>query len=170
MPEVEDGDEIVMMKITGVLVTMLGELNPELYGPYLVYEKNSKVQSTLRTSDESHLRNVRDCPIMGWSRGQLEQAGFKFNPYDPCVANQTDEGSQHTLLFHVDNLKSSHKDSKVNDKFDKWLQNKYGKHREVAIHQGKIHDYLGMGLDFCKKGKVKIRMTEYVESMMEDFP
>jgi hypothetical protein len=43
MPEVKDGDDKVMMKITGVLVDMLVELNPELYGPYLVYEKNRKV-------------------------------------------------------------------------------------------------------------------------------
>jgi hypothetical protein len=44
MPEVKDGDERVMMKITGVLVDMLVELNPELYGPYVVYEKNRKVR------------------------------------------------------------------------------------------------------------------------------
>jgi hypothetical protein len=43
MPEVKDGDERVMMKITGVLVDMLVKLNPELYGPYMVYEKNRKV-------------------------------------------------------------------------------------------------------------------------------
>jgi hypothetical protein len=33
IPEVKDADERVMMKITGVLVDMLVELNPELYGP-----------------------------------------------------------------------------------------------------------------------------------------
>jgi hypothetical protein len=43
MPEVKDGDERVMIKITGVLVDMLVELSPELYGPYMVYEKNKKV-------------------------------------------------------------------------------------------------------------------------------
>jgi hypothetical protein len=68
---------------------------------------------------------------------------------------------QHTL---------SHKDSKVNDQFDKWLQENYGEHGEVAIHRGKKHDYLGMELDFSEKGKVKIGMTEYVESMLEVFP
>jgi hypothetical protein len=52
-------------------------------------------------------------------RGELERKGFKFNPYDPCVANRTENGSQHTLLFHVDDLKSSHKDSKVNGQFEK---------------------------------------------------
>ena len=42
MPEVKDGDERVMMKITGVLVDMLVELNRELYGPYVVYERNRR--------------------------------------------------------------------------------------------------------------------------------
>jgi hypothetical protein len=48
----------------------------------------------------------------------------------------------------VDDFKASQKDSKVNDQFDKWLQNNYGEHGEVAIHRGKKHDYLGMELDF----------------------
>jgi hypothetical protein len=70
----------------------------------------------------------------------------------------------------VDDLKSSHKDSKVNDQFDKWLQENYGEHGEVMIHRGKKHDHLGMELDFSEKGKVKIGMTEYVASMLEVFP
>jgi hypothetical protein len=70
----------------------------------------------------------------------------------------------------VDDLKSSHQDSKVNDQFDKWLQENYGEHGEVAIHRGGIHDYLDMEIDFSEKGKVKIGMTEYVESMLEVFP
>jgi hypothetical protein len=43
MPEVKDGDKRVMMKITGVLVDMLVKLNFELYGPYVIREKNRKV-------------------------------------------------------------------------------------------------------------------------------
>jgi hypothetical protein len=103
-------------------------------------------------------------------RGELEQKGFKFDPYDPWVVNRTEKGSQHTLLFHVNDLKSSHKDSKVNNQFDTWLQENYGEHGEVAIHRGKKRDYLGMELDFTKKGKVKIGMTEYVERILEAFP
>jgi hypothetical protein len=33
MPEVKDGGKRVMTKITGLLVDILVELNPELYGP-----------------------------------------------------------------------------------------------------------------------------------------
>ena len=43
LDKVKDGDERVMMKITGVLVNMLVEINPQLYGPHVVYEKRGKV-------------------------------------------------------------------------------------------------------------------------------
>jgi hypothetical protein len=63
---------------------------------------------------------------------------------------------QHTLLFHVDYLKSSHNDPKVNDQFDKCLQDIYGAHGEVTIHGGKIYEYLGKEIDYSMKGKVKM--------------
>jgi len=43
MPEPEDGKECVIMKITGVLVDMLVQLNLQLYGPHVVYENSRKV-------------------------------------------------------------------------------------------------------------------------------
>ena len=55
-------------------------------------------------------------------RKSIESIGYKVNPYDPCVANKMIEGKQHTLSWHVDDLKASHKDSKVNDRFHKWSQ------------------------------------------------
>ena len=169
MPEVKDGDERVMMKITGVLVDMLVELNPELYGPYVVYEKNRKV---LYVQVIRAIYGMLEAALLWYKkfRKELEATGFKFNPYDPCVANRQEKGSQHTLLFHVDDLKSSHTNSRVNDELDKWLQENYGEHGEVTIHRGKIHDYLGMQLDYSVKGKVKVGMIEYVSEMLKHFP
>jgi hypothetical protein len=43
MPEVKDGDERVMIKITIVFANMLVVLNPEIYGHCGFYEKNTKV-------------------------------------------------------------------------------------------------------------------------------
>ena len=100
----------------------------------------------------------------------LEVKGFKFNPYDPCMVNQTRKGKQHTVLFHVNDLKSSHKDPRVNDKFEKWLQQKYGHHGKVKVHQGKKHDYLSMIIDYSEKGKVKFDMSDYVKDMIKEFP
>ena len=52
----------------------------------------------------------------------LEGIGFKINPHDICVANQTIQGTQHTMVWHVDDLKSSHINPSVNDKFVLWLK------------------------------------------------
>jgi len=41
-----------------------------------------------------------------------------------CVANQIIDGKQHTITWHVDDVKSSHEYSKVNDEFLDWLKDK----------------------------------------------
>ena len=43
----------------------------------------------------------------------LESKGFIVNPYDPCVANKVINGEQFTIIWHVDDLKLSHKDPEV---------------------------------------------------------
>ena len=103
-------------------------------------------------------------------REDLESKGFKFNPYNPCVANQMISNKQHTIIFHVDDLKSSHEDRKVNDKFEKWLQDKYGEHAKVKAHRGMKHDYLGMVLNYSEKGKIVVDMSDYIKDMLEEFP
>jgi hypothetical protein len=86
------------------------------------------------------------------------------------VANKKVQGSQQTIVFHVDDLKSSHKSKSVNDKFEKWLNSMYSKHGRVTATRGRVHDYLGMELDYGKRGELKINMTKYVKNMLNDFP
>jgi hypothetical protein len=50
------------------------------------------------------------------------------------------------------------------------LNQKYGKHGKVSATCGKVHDYLGMELDYRKRGELKINMTKYVENMINEFP
>ena len=68
---------------------------------------------------------------------ELEQEGFTFCPYDPCVANRERNGSQHTLLFHLHDLESSQKDLKVNDQFKKWLQWSTWESGKLSWYDGK---------------------------------
>jgi hypothetical protein len=104
-------------------------------------------------------------------RKDLEGIGFKVNPYDPCVANRIVNGKQHTITWHVDDVKSSHLDPKINDEFQAWLGGMYGDPNigQVKTVRGKRHEYLGMCLDYTKPGKVMIDMTEYVKNMTTDF-
>ena len=38
--EPQDGEDCIIMKITGVLVDYLVEIAPEIYGPYVVFQNN----------------------------------------------------------------------------------------------------------------------------------
>ena len=78
---------------------------------------------------------------------------FKVNPYDPCIANRMINSKQHTITWHVDNVKSSHVEKIVNDNFCDWLKNKCGSDGigEVKTTRGKKHEYLGMILDYSTK-------------------
>ena len=169
LPQPKSGEARVTMKITGVLVDMLVQLNPEVYGKYVVFENGRKIVYVVVLKA---IYGMLIASLLWYKKFKkdLEKEGFVFNPYDPCVANRIVNKAQQTIVFHVDNLKSSHIHKKVNDEFEKWLQRKYGGYKAVTAHRGKKFDYLGMVLDYSEKGKVRIDMTSYVKNMLECFP
>ena len=99
-------------------------------------------------------------------RSDLEDNGFIVNPYDPCVANKDVNGKQMTVIWHVDDLKVSHVDENENSKFAEWMKTIYGE--KLTVHRGKIHDYLGMDMDWSKNGKVTISMIKYLFQILEE--
>ncbi len=70
----------------------------------------------------------------------------------------------------MDDLKSSHQDSAVNDEFLEWLSKMYGKVALVKATRGSRHDYLAIFLDYQSNRKVVVDMAYYVKKMIEDFP
>ena len=95
---------------------------------------------------------------------------FELNPYDPCVVNKMVNSEELTICWHMDDLKSSHINPKVNDKFLQWIKDIFGQLREVKMTQGPLHDDLGMTLDYSVPGPVSIDMSHYVEKMVKEFP
>ena len=55
----------------------------------------------------------------------LKVNNFSMNPYDPCVSNQMVNGSQQSILFHVDYFKLINKDPKLSDSFIRVLREEY---------------------------------------------
>ena len=163
----EDGSRMVM-KIRGVLVDILCNMDPS-YAEYVVIERGEKV---IYTHILRAIYGLLISAILFYKkfRASIEREGFEVNPYDPCVANKLVHGSQLTIMWHVDDVKSSHVNPKVNDSFIAWLQKEYGKLGEVKSSRGKKHDYLGMVLDYTTDGQVRIDMSEYVEKMVTEFP
>ncbi len=169
VPETKDGEDRVVMKLTGPLLDLLVEQDVNLYGPYVVIENGKKI---LYLQVMRALYGMLVASLLWYRkfRDDLEKEGFKFNPYDPCVANRWVDHKQHTVRFHIDDLMSSHVDPKVNDRFLEWLNKMYGSHGEVKATRGKVHDYLGMTFTFRDDGKVEISMTDYINKLVDDFP
>ena len=50
------------------------------------------------------------------------------------------------------------------------IQDNVGQHSELSMHMGKIHDYLGMILDFTTPGTLEIDMSDYIQVILQDTP
>ena len=110
--------------------------------------------------------------IIFWKKlsKSLKDMGFTINPYDWCIANNIINGSQCTIVWHVDDLKLSHKDPKVIENIIASLDNEYGETGKMTVRRGKIHEYLGMTFDFSKPGKFIMDMEQYIYEVMKDLP
>jgi hypothetical protein len=166
-----DGDRIIL-KIRGPLVDMLLEIDPQLYRPFVRFENKRKI---LYCVVLKAIYGMIQSSLLFYQKFKkdVESIGFKINPYDPCVANRTINGKQHTITWHVDDLKSSHVDPKVNDQFYDWLTQTYAKDQsvgQVKAVRGKRHDYLAMVLDFTEPKVLKVDMSDYIKGMVEEFP
>ena len=72
--------------------------------------------------------------------------------------------------WHIDDLKVSHKVSTVGDQFITDMEDEFGKEMPLNKSWGKIHDYLGMTLDFSKQGEVTFMMIDYIKSILHNAP
>ena len=83
------------------------------------------------------------------------------------MINKTINGKQCTILWHVDDLKISHVNSKVVNSVLGKLGERYGKDAPLLTTRGKLHKYLGMTLDLSSKGEVMIKMYDYEDKIVD---
>jgi hypothetical protein len=84
--------------------------------------------------------------------------------------NKIIKGTQLTVAWHVDDLKVSHFKSMVVDQFIADMEGEFGKETPLNKSRGKVHDYLGMTLDFSKSGEVTVTMIDYIKMILHDAP
>ena len=164
-----DQDETVHMRLEGTLAELLTKCDLKLYRQYVVTENKNPV---LYVELIKALYGTLRAALIFWRKltSKLMDWGFTINLYDWCVANKQIEGRQCTLVWHVDDMKISHGDSRVVDGIIRLLEEEFGKEAPLTIRRGKIHDYLGMTLDFSLVDKVQISMVDYTKNMLEELP
>ena len=163
-----DSDENITMILKGQLAELMVQVAPNLYRKYITIDR--KVKAILYVKMQKAIYGLQRSALLFYRKlvADLESTGFVINPYDPCVANKVINGEQMTVCWHVDDLKVSHIEPAEVTKFGDWLSKTYGV--SVATHRGKVHDYLGMIVDFSEKGKVMVNMIEYIKTIINDFP
>jgi hypothetical protein len=163
-----DLDKDITMILKGRLAKLMVIVVPNLYRKFISVD--AKGSAILYVKMQKAIYGLLRSALLFYKKivSNLESIGFKLNPYNPCVANKTVNGTQMTVCWHVEDLKVSHVDPKEVTKFGKWLSKTYRVF--VATHRGKVHDYLGMIFDFSKKGEVMINMIEYLKNIINDFP
>jgi hypothetical protein len=110
--------------------------------------------------------------LLFWRRltNELVKLGFEINPYVWCVVNKIINGSQCTILWHVDDLKISHINPNVVTSVISSLEGIFGVDAPLTKTRRTKHDYLGMTLDYGDSGKVRITMFDYINSILDCLP
>lgn len=167
----EDESERIILILRGLAVQILVEIDPSVYKSFVEIEKGKEV---LYLECTNVIYGTLKAALLFYKkfRKDIEAKGFIINPYDRCVANRMINGHQMTVLWHVDDLKASHKDEKVLDEFVDYMRSIYDDEEigKIKVNKGLRHDFVGMTLDYSKKGKLIVDMEEYVTKMIEDFP
>ena len=163
-----DMDELVHVCFRGEMVDKLLEIDHDLYSSYITEEKGEKeMYVELLMALYGTLRAAR----LFWEKLRAKLVNdwdFVPNRYDSCMVNKKVNNKQLTVAWHVDNLKVSHEEEEVLDEFIDMMEKEFGQDAPLSVTQGPIQKYLGMTLDFSEKGRVVVKMSNYVKSMLND--
>ena len=113
---------MAIINIRGVLVNILLEIAPDVYGSYVVTDRKGIKQLILQCQNSIYGTTTAILLYYKKFRRSLEDECYKFNPYDPCVANNITKVSNMTVCFHVDDCKLIHKIPKLVGKTITWLK------------------------------------------------
>ena len=93
------------MQLWGPLATLLVDLAPEIYGPYLTKDKQG--HPVLYMCILNAMYGIMRAALLYYQHfvADIHGISFKLNPYDPCVANKLVDGNQLTLIWHIDNIR-----------------------------------------------------------------
>jgi len=105
-------NEVIHVHLKGTMAELLVKLDPDTYNTYTIME-NGKMMIYMVLLKV--LYRTLLAVLLFWHKlsNTLVAWGFVINPYDWHVANKIINGKQCTVLWHVNDLKVSHMDTKV---------------------------------------------------------
>jgi hypothetical protein len=159
----------LILRIDGALALLLVEIDPKRWKKHLKWHRKKPVIFVLCNKA---IYGTLNAALLAYRKliGHLSEWGFKMNPYEPCCWNKMVEGKQCTAVFHVDDMKISHVSEAVVTEIIELLKKVYAKTDPMKVNRTKIHEYLGMTIDFTTDGEVKITMYDYIKKLINELP
>lgn len=139
------------------------------YKQFLSYKNDKPV---IYTELSKALYGTLQAALLFWEdlSGYLESLGYEVNPYDFCMMNKVVNDKQCTIAWHVDDLKISHVNTKVKEGVVQALKERHGKEVPLSVTRGKVHEYLGMTIDYSAPGTIEFSMPKYVKELLDGTP
>jgi hypothetical protein len=102
-----DIDEVIHMKLKGLLAKSLTKVNPEKHSKYVEHEKG---KPTMHIRLKKALCGALQAALLFWIdlSSNLERWGFTLEPCDWCVPNKMINGKQCATTWHADGIKLYH--------------------------------------------------------------
>ena len=160
----------VFIRVDGAMADILLQIDPVKYGKCVVTNKRGNKIIFARANKAIY--GTLKAALLFWGKlhSKLKEWGFEQNPYDRCTMNKMIEGKQATVVWHVDDLKISHDSDGVVKQIIADLDSEFGKISPLTVHIGKVHDYLGMTIDYSENGRAKFSMFDYLEDIIKNLP
>jgi hypothetical protein len=156
--------------LKGCLAELMVQVDAQLYRKFVINDKNN--QALLYVKLSKAIYGLLKSTLLFYRKFVKDLKNYKtpftINPYNPCIANAMINGKQMTITWHVNNLKVSHVNPFQITKFAADLATIYG--NGLVLHRGKIHNYLGMDLNFAMDGIAQVSMITYTSKILTDFP
>ena len=152
-----DMDDLVVMRLVSEDVALMCEVESSFRHHVVQEGKNDVLYLRL---DKALYGCVRSALL--WYNlfsKTLKDMGFVLNGYDPCVANAVFNKKQCTITWYVDDMKLSHVHPEVVTHVIKNIEQHFGK---MTVRRGRVHEFLGMVIDYSDPGVAHILMKSYL--------
>ena len=100
-------------------------------------------------------------------KGLLSSIGFVCNAYDKCIFHKKKGGTLFAVLtvYVVDIMLMTSTENVLDSILNDIKRNL----PDVVIHHGRIHNYIGMILNFTITSQVSVSMNQFVNDLLDDF-
>jgi hypothetical protein len=150
----------ILMELDPVVSSILIQIDP-------TYEKYLRANGTIVVMLRKALYGCIESAKLWYDllSSNLISAGYTSNPLDKCIFNKMVNGKQCTIVVYVDDLFVTCTDQDMIQEVEDLLRAQF---RDITIHDGLIHSYLGMTWDFSAPGEVKITMEGYISELLKE--